>query len=66
MAGIYTESFAILTSFYIHRTLKIRVVQSLSHVGLSVSPGTAVGQATLSSTVSWSLLKFMSIDKNTL
>ena len=37
-------------------------VQSLSHVWLFVTPWTAAHQASLSSTVSWSLLKFMSIE----
>ena len=38
------------------------VVQSLSHVWLFVPSWTAAHQASLSSTISWSLLKFMSID----
>ena len=38
------------------------VVQLLSHVWLFVTPWTAAHQAPLSSTVSWSLLKFMSIE----
>ena len=38
------------------------VVQSLNHVCLFVIPGTAAYQASLSFTISWSLLKFMSID----
>ena len=38
------------------------VVQSLSHVRLSATPWTAACQAPLSSTISWSLLKFMSIE----
>ena len=37
-------------------------VQSLSHVWLFVTPWTAACQASLSSTISWSLLKFMSIE----
>ena len=37
-------------------------VQSLSHVWLFVTPWTAAHQASLSSTVSWSLLKLMSIE----
>ena len=37
------------------------VVQLLSRVWLIVAPGTAVCQASLSSTVSWGLLEFMSI-----
>ena len=38
------------------------VVQSLSHVGLFATPWTAACQASLSFTISMSLLKFMSID----
>ena len=38
------------------------VAQSLIHVRLFVSPRTAAFQAPLSSTISWSLLKFMSIE----
>ena len=36
------------------------VVKSLSHVQLFVTPRTTACQALLSSTISWSLLKFMS------
>ena len=38
------------------------VVQSLSHVQLSATPWTAAHQALLSFTISWSLLKFISIE----
>ena len=38
------------------------VVQSLSHVWLFELPGTGVHQASLSFTIAWSLLKFMSIE----
>ena len=38
------------------------VVQSLSHVQLFVTPWTAARQVSLSSTISWSLLMFMSIE----
>ena len=38
------------------------VVQSLTHVRLSVTPWTATHQASLSSNISWSLLKLMSIE----
>ena len=38
------------------------VVQSLSHVQLFVTPLTAPCQASLSFTISWSLLRLMSID----
>ena len=47
------------TSMY-HRGLV--VVQSLSHVRLFVTPGTAAHQAPLSFTIFWSLLKLMSIE----
>ena len=40
----------------------IIVVQSLSHVWLFVTPWAAVRQASLSFTIFWSLLKFMSIE----
>ena len=38
------------------------VVQLLSHVQIFVTPWTAARQAPLSSTVSWSLLEFMSVE----
>ena len=38
------------------------VIQSLSHVQLFVTPQTAARQASLSITISWSLLKLMSIE----
>ena len=38
------------------------LVQSLSHVRLFAIPWTAAHQASLSFTISWSLLKFMSIE----
>ena len=38
------------------------VVQSLSHVRLFATPWTAAHQAPLSCTISWSLLKFVSIE----
>ena len=42
------------------------VVQWLSHVWLYVTPWTAAHQASLSAAVSWSLLKFMSIESKML
>ena len=42
--------------------LSWHVVQLLSYVLLFVTPGTAVHQASLSFTISWSLLKLMSIE----
>ena len=47
------------------RKLTVRVivaVQSLSHVQLFLTPWTAAGQASLSTTNSWSLLKLISIN----
>ena len=44
-----------------HRSVQFSSVQSLSHVWLFVSPWTAAGQTSLSTTNSWSLLKLMSI-----
>ena len=40
----------------------VAVVQSLSHVWLLATPYIAAHQTALSSTISWSLLKFMSIE----
>ena len=40
----------------------IAVVQSLSHVQLFLAPWTMAHQASLSFTVSWSLLRFMSFE----
>ena len=40
--------------------LFVVIVQSLSHVSLFATPWTAVHQASLSFTISWSLLNFMS------
>ena len=45
--------------------LNFVVVQSLSCVGVFGTPWTAVHQASLSLTISWGLLKFMSIDSIT-
>ena len=42
----------------------VAVVQSLSHVRLFVTPWTAAHQASLSSTISQSLLKLMSIESD--
>ena len=47
---------------HIHRVYVCVCVQSLSPVWLFVSPWTEVCQASLSFTVSWSLLKFLSIE----
>ena len=44
------------------RVFIVVVVQSLSHVRLFETPRTAACQASLSFTISWSLLKLMSIE----
>ena len=59
--------YKILKKFSFGSKLKVRVnllssVQSLSHVWLFAAPWTAVCQASLSITNSWSLLKLMSIE----
>ena len=46
----------------IHLWAFVIVVQSLSHVQHSLTPWTAAPQASLSFTISWSLLKLMSIE----
>ena len=56
---IRTDSNAFL--FFVFITF-VFVVQSLRCVWLFVTPCTAAHQAPLSSTISWSLLKFMSIE----
>ena len=43
-------------------TLSVIVIQSLSHVQLSVTVWTAARLASLSFTISWSLLKLMSVE----
>ena len=45
-----------------HSWKDVVVVQSLNHIQLFATPWTVAGQASLSSTVSWSLLRFMSIE----
>ena len=48
----------------IYQSLLLSSVQSLSHVQLFVTPWTAAGQASLSITNCWSLLKLMSINSD--
>ena len=57
--GLY--KFIHLQSVYKNISLVI-VVQSLSHVWLFATPGTVAHQAPLPSTISRSLLKFMSVE----
>ena len=47
---------------YLHFVPSIQSVQSLSHVQLFATPWTAACRASLSFTISWSLLKLMSIE----
>ena len=46
----------------LQQVIVVAAVQSLSHVHFFESPWTAAHQASLSFTVSWSLLRFMSIE----
>ena len=55
--GVFMELCRLLMSLR-----KTGVVQSLSRVQLFVTPWTAARQASLSFTISWSLLKLMSIE----
>ena len=48
--------------YAVYRCLLVAVVQSLSRAWLFVTPWTAARQASLSITISWSLLKLMSIE----
>ena len=51
-----------LSNFQAYNTVFVFVVQLLSHVWLFVTPLTAAHRASLSLTISWSLLKLMSIE----
>ena len=53
-----TEKHSSMLSFHIF----VAVVQSLSHVRLFATPWTTTRQVSLSFTISWSLLKLMSIE----
>ena len=46
----------------VHLNFVVAIVQSLSHARLFVTQWTAAPQASLSITISWNLLKFMSIE----
>ena len=54
--------FLHLLSASLHYKAQFSSIQSLSHVWLFVTPGTAACQASLTITNSWSLLKLMSIE----
>ena len=51
-----------LPNYYWIRDVAVAVVQSLSHVQLFVTPWTAAHQVPVLFTISWSLLRFMSLD----
>ena len=52
----------LLLSFFFFFNYVVVVFQSLNHVQLFVTPWTAARQASLSSTISWSLLKLTSVE----
>ena len=58
----YMHHICIHIHIYMYIHIYIVVVQSLSHVQLFVTPWTAAHQVSLPSTISQSLLKFMSIE----
>ena len=60
---LYNQFYNLQFSYLLVLLLLVRLssVQSLSHVRLFATPWTAVRQASLSTTNSWSLLKLMSI-----
>ena len=64
---LYTENYwgSIRAFAYVDLSIAITpaVAQSLSHVRLFAAPWTATSQASLSFTISWGLLKLMSIEK---
>ena len=68
----YIRVYVWLSPVAVHLTITVSginsfiVLQSLSHVWLFVTPWTAAPQAPLSSTISWRLLQFMSIEWVTL
>ena len=51
-----------LAGIQLHDRTTLVVVQSLGHIWLLVTPWTAAHQASLSFTISWNLLKLMSIE----
>ena len=58
----YFGSGGCICNHYVFLNLNPLVVQLLTHVGLFATPWTATCQASLSFTISWSLLKLMSIE----
>ena len=60
MFNIYAELYLRIIDKY--RTVYVMAAQFLSRVQLFVTPWTTACQASLSFTISWSLLKFMSIE----
>ena len=51
-----------LYTFHIYYFYVVVVLQSLSHIQLFATPWTAAHQAPMSTTISWNLLKFMSME----
>ena len=64
LTSCFTESFHFLLRFkgLVDKITLIAIVQSLSRVRHFVTPCTAARQASLSFTISWNLLKLMSIE----
>ena len=60
--GSHVSSTCSVYNFVKLCLLVVVAVQSLSHVQLFVTPWTALCQASLSITISWTLLKLMSIE----
>ena len=63
--GVFTLEYSLgicFTKLNVLLSFVVVIVQSLSHVLLFVTPWTAPCQASLSFTISWNLLKLMSIE----
>ena len=58
----FLHSFLLYWALIVYGSLCFVVVQSLSHIRLFVTPLTAACQASLSFTISWNLLKLMSVE----
>ena len=61
MAEIFSQTHQICCR-YLEKSFTLSSVQSFSHVRLFATPWTAAHQASLSLTISWSLLKLMSVE----
>ena len=58
----FSLAWVLLFHFWLSSVLDVAVVQLLSHAQLFATPWTAARQASLSFTVSWSLLRLTSIE----